>query len=220
MPRTSLPVSGVTVDAGNSGGVFAGGRSAIPFFRLSSPIGGDPPPDRPRMPCYRPPFPDANRALGVAHIPETVRESGTLGSGAARRASSGSAEKRGATENSRACRRFGRLTRASAPLCGKDRRPGPAPSHQRPTVRTPGFTPKRRGVPENHRDPARLGRHARLDGQSRGQGLGARISCGAGDPEREEQASGDCGACRASSAALTASRVVSPFAAPAPPLRP
>ena len=40
--------------------------------------------------------------------------------------------------------------------------------------------------------------------------------CGAGDPGREEQASGDCGACRASSAALTAEAVVSPLAAPAP----
>ena len=32
---------------------------AIAHKGLSSPIGGDPPPDRPRMPCYRPPFPDA-----------------------------------------------------------------------------------------------------------------------------------------------------------------
>jgi hypothetical protein len=95
-------------------------------MRLSSPIGGDPPPTDRECPAIAR-LSLAQSGPGSCTHPETVRESGALGSGAARRASSGSVEKRSATENSHACRRFGRLTRASAPLYGKDRRPGPAP---------------------------------------------------------------------------------------------
>ena len=69
-------------------------------------------------------------------------------SGAVRRASSGSLRHPDAAADPHDCRRFGRLTRASAPLSGNDHRPGGRqPSHQRPTTRQPAFTPKRRGVP-------------------------------------------------------------------------
>ncbi len=45
-------------------------------------------------------------------------------------------------------RPFGRLTRASGPLSGNDRRPGAGTDHiNNPTAQTPEVTPKRRGVP-------------------------------------------------------------------------
>jgi hypothetical protein len=88
------------------------------------------------------PFERHNSLSEVAHLLRRTAAAGArAGSGAARRASSGSLGWRSAGKPAR-CRGFGRLTRASAPLSGNDRRPGAGTACTASGSEGSGFTPR------------------------------------------------------------------------------
>jgi hypothetical protein len=88
-------------------------------------FGGDPgggrPGESPGAGPFRAPRQPSRKLFASCQAP---RLPVSIGSGAARHASSGSLGGWSAGGHPRACRGFGRLTRASAPLFGDDRRPG------------------------------------------------------------------------------------------------